>query len=135
MKILFLCVANSARSQMAEGLARNLFKRSVDIHSAGSSPTKVNPFAVEAMRQIGIDIEPQFSKSIPDLHGSPFDYVITLCQDEVCPVAPPSSHKLHWPFPDPGGATDELKRESFSFVRDLIREQLLKFGTELGILA
>ncbi len=90
MKILFLCVANSARSQMAEGLAKNIFGDKAEIQSAGSQPSgKVNPIAIEALKEIGIDISKNYSKFYDELPAKFFadlDYVITLCADEVCPV-------------------------------------------------
>jgi arsenate reductase len=98
--ILFMCVANSARSQMAEGLARAHFGDRVRVQSAGSAPATVNPLAVEAMAEIGIDITGQHSKSVDDIDLSKVDLVITLCAEEVCPVVP-GLERLHWPLPDP----------------------------------
>lgn len=100
MNILFLCVANSARSQMAEGLARSLFAGNATVSSAGSEPTKVNPFAIEAMKKIGIDISSHLSKPISETLTDDIDLVITLCADEVCPVVPGATKKEHWPFQD-----------------------------------
>src|SRR4051794_8114435 len=99
MKILFMCVANSARSQLAEGLAKSLFP-GAEIESAGSHPGKLNPYAVMVMSEIGIDISKQYSKSVDDL--SPklivgLDYLITLCAEEVCPIMVSKAKKLHWP--------------------------------------
>src|SRR5688572_20610946 len=85
-RLLFLCVANSARSQMAEGLARSMLGAGVQVQSAGSKPSRVNPYAVEVMREIGIDIEGHFSKSVDDIDPASVDTVITLCAEEVCPV-------------------------------------------------
>lgn len=105
MKILFMCVANSARSQLAEGLAKKHFGESAWIESAGSQPKTVNPFAIKALKEVGIDISRNRSKSIADLSPefcAGLDYVITLCAEEVCPVLPSqTAKKLHWPFPDP----------------------------------
>ena len=89
MKILFMCVANSARSQLAEGLARSILGSKVEVESAGSYPAKLNPYAVKAMQEIGLDISKQYSKSVEDL--SPkftvgLNYIITLCAEEVCPT-------------------------------------------------
>lgn len=84
--ILFLCVANSARSQMAEGIARSLAPASVKISSAGSQPSKLNPFAVKALSEIDIDISGHRSKSVGDIPPGDVDTVITLCAEEVCPV-------------------------------------------------
>jgi arsenate reductase len=85
MRILFLCVANSARSQMAEGLARRLFGAKAEVMSAGSAPVGLNPFAVEAMAEVGIDISGHRSKSVDEIDPGSLDMVITLCAEEVCP--------------------------------------------------
>ncbi|MGZ3690624.1 MAG: arsenate reductase ArsC [Pseudobdellovibrio sp.] len=133
MKILFMCVANSARSQLAEGLAKNIFGTSVEIQSAGSVPTKVNPLAIEALKEIQIDISNHYSKTTdelsPDFLAS-LDYVITLCAEEVCPILISKAKKLHWPLPDPAGHQElsrEEKLELFRKTRDTIREQLVRF--------
>src|SRR6187431_2471955 len=94
-RLVFLCVANSARSQMAEGLARNLFGDRVQVQSAGSQPSRVNPHAIAVMAEIGINILTQTSKSIDDVDIQQADLVITLCADEVCPVVPGSVERLH----------------------------------------
>jgi arsenate reductase len=86
--ILFLCVANSARSQMAEGLARQMFGAGVRVQSAGSSPSQLNPLAVTAMAEIGIDISGQMAKSVGTIDSSTVDTVVTLCAEAVCPVFP-----------------------------------------------
>ena len=102
MNILFLCVANSARSQMAEGLARKLLGDTVSVASAGSAPSMVNPFAIKAMAEMGIDIGKQYSKSYDELTPSfivGLDYVVTLCAEEVCPQMVSKAKKLHWPLP------------------------------------
>lgn len=128
MKILFMCVANSARSQLAEGLAKSLLL-SVEINSAGSKPSKVNPLAIEALREIGIDISKNYSKTADEL--SPrflvdLDYVITLCAEEVCPVLVSKAKKLHWPLPDPAG----YGIENFRSTREAIKAKLLEFKKE-----
>ena len=117
-----MCVANSARSQMAEGLARNLFGSSALIQSAGSRPSVVNPFAIKAMSEIGIDISGQRSKSVDEIDPKTVDTVITLCAEEVCPVFLGKAERIHWPLPDPGQGknTDEEKLQSFREVRDEI---------------
>src|SRR3989338_483126 len=104
MNILFMCVANSARSQLAEGLAKAFFGNCAKIESAGSHPSKLNPFAVQVMKESGIDISRQWSKSTDDLSPGfivKLDYVITLCAEEVCPVMVSKAKKLHWPLRDP----------------------------------
>ena len=103
-KLVFLCVANSARSQMAEGLARHLFGDRVHVQSAGSQPSRVNPHAIAVMAEIGIDILTQTAKSIDAIDVAHADLVITLCADEVCPVVPAKVKRLHWPLPDPVAA-------------------------------
>jgi len=99
--ILFLCVANSARSQMAEGLARHLFDADITVQSAGSRPAHVHPHAVAVMREIGIDISAHVSKAVDDIDAASVDTVITLCAEEVCPVFPGHVRRLHWPVDDP----------------------------------
>jgi len=124
MKILFLCVANSARSQMAEGLARAMFGDRAEVASAGSVPTTVNLFAVAAMSEIGIDISGQRSKSVDEVGAGSFDLIVTLCADEVCPVVPGRVKRLHWPMPDPASAPPDQAPQRFREVRDAIRHQL-----------
>ena len=126
MKILFLCVANSARSQMAEGLARAMLGKKADVMSAGSAPSRVNPLAIEVMREIGIDISGHTSKSVDDIDLADVDLVITLCADEVCPVVPGRTKKLHWPFTDPAGEgrSSEETKKIFREVRDQIRDRI-----------
>jgi arsenate reductase len=130
MKILFLCVANSARSQMAEGLARALFGSAADVSSAGSVPTRVNPNAIAAMAEVGIDITTHTSKSVDDVRAGGMDLIITLCADEVCPVVPGRVERLHWPLPDPAGAPPDQALAKFRTVRDEIRRRLLTFAEE-----
>lgn len=134
-KIVFLCVANSARSQMAEGWARYLFGADAEVFSAGSQPSRVNALAVEAMREIGIDISGHKSKPIDDLDLAAMDLVVTLCADEVCPFVPGKVRRLHWPFPDP--ADDEIaieeQRRHFRIIRDQIGAKLRQSATDLGI--
>lgn len=136
MRILFMCVANSARSQLAEGLARDHLPHA-EIRSAGSHPGKLNPYAVTVMREIGIDISTHFSKSYDDLPPKfveNLDFLITLCAEEVCPTVVSKAKKLHWPFPDP--ATKEPLPEAellrrFREARDAIRSRLLEFKKEI----
>jgi arsenate reductase len=128
VKILFLCVANAARSQIAEGLARKFFGARAEIQSAGSQSWIVHPMAIEVMREIGIDISTHRSKSINDLSPefiSSVNYVVTLCADEVCPVLPKAVTRLHWPQPDPvGGATEDAMLKRFRLVRDALQFRL-----------
>ncbi len=124
--ILFLCVANSARSQMAEGIARSLAPASVKVSSAGSQPSRLNPFAVKALAEIGIDITKQYSKSVDDIPPADVDAVVTLCAEEVCPVFLGKALRVHWGLPDPAGAgtTDEDRLQAFRHVRDELRRRL-----------
>lgn len=136
MNILFMCVANSARSQLAEGLARQVFPEA-EIRSAGSHPGKLNPSAVTVMKEIGIDISKQYSKSYDDLPPKfivSLDYVITLCAEEVCPTMVSKAKKVHWPFPDPAtkeplSEDESLKR--FREARDGIHACLKEFKKEI----
>ena len=124
--LLFLCVANSSRSQMAEGLARARFRSRVQVASAGSSPTTVNPFAIAALDEVGIDISGQRSKSVERIDPASVDLVVTLCAEEVCPAFLGSARRLHWPLPDPaGGAGSDAERlAGFRSVRDEIARRL-----------
>ena len=125
-KILFLCVANSGRSQMAEGIAKNLLGEKGLIQSAGSKPSSVNPFSIRVLAEIGIDISSQTSKSVVDIDPATVDTVITLCAEEECPVFLGKAERIHWPLPDPGkgAVTDEEKLKSFREVRDEISHRL-----------
>ncbi len=115
--ILFMCVANSARSQMAEGLARALAPEDVKISSAGSYPWTVNPLAIEALDEIGIDISDHVSTSVDEIEGSDVDAVITLCAEEVCPIWLGNCTRVHWPQRDPQDLDD------FRAVRDELRRR------------
>jgi arsenate reductase len=132
--ILFLCVANSGRSQMAEGLARSILGPSIRVQSAGSQPSTVSPYAVEAMREIGIDIASHTSKSADTIAAASIDTVITLCAEEVCPVFLGEVHRLHWPVEDPASTDPSLTREQmlarFRKARDEIRAKLDAFQAE-----
>lgn len=130
MNILFLCVANSARSQMAEGLAKNLMPE-FHIESAGSEPSgKVHPDAITAMGEVNIDISGHTSKhfeDFPDDFKKNLDYVITLCAEEVCPVMASNAKKLHWGMPDPAGVSESERLASFRNIRDQIQAKLEEF--------
>ncbi len=124
--ILFLCVANSARSQMAEGLARSMAPEGVEVFSAGSDPAVVNPYAVRAMAELGIDLGSHSSKSVNDIPHDKIGLAVTLCAEEVCPVFPGDVKLLNWPHADPAAADgdDEAILASFCTVRDQIRAKL-----------
>jgi len=123
--MLFLCVANSARSQLAEGLARALAPEGVRISSAGSAPTSVRPQAVAVLAEIGIDISHHTSGGIDDV-GQAVDTVVTLCSEEVCPVWLGYARRLHWGLPDPAAVegTKEQMMDAFRSVRDELRTRL-----------
>ena len=133
MNILFLCVGNSARSQIAEGLAREILGKNHVIESAGSIPTgKINPNAVWAMNEIGIDISSQYSKSTEDLEKSfmdNLDFVITLCAEEVCPILNNNAKKIHWMNEDPANVnfSDKQSKAAFIKVRDNLYNLIKKF--------
>jgi len=127
-RVLILCTGNSARSQMAEGLLRHDAGDRFDVASAGVSPTHVRQEAVEAMREIGIDISGHRSKSVDEFSGQEFDYVITVCDNanEQCPLFPGQTKRIHWSFEDPAAAqgNEESRTAIFRRVRDQIRERL-----------
>lgn len=136
--ILFLCVANSARSQLAEGLAKHLFGVKARVESAGSEPSgKVQPWAVTTLKESGIDISRNYSKAVDHLPPgflASLDYVITLCAEEVCPSIVTKGKRLHWPIPDPAGAAEENKPAAFRAARDEIEKKLRAFGRENGLI-
>jgi arsenate reductase len=139
MKVLFMCVANSARSQLAEGLARQILSKAVHIESAGSHPSKVNPYAIQALNEIGADTTRLHSKRVEDLPDTfikNLDVVITLCAEEVCPIILSQARRLHWPLPDPAGqpGSDAEQLERFRTTLASIRQRLTDFGAELGLL-
>jgi len=130
-RVLILCTGNSARSQMAEGLLRHDGGARFEVESAGVRPTGVRPEAIAAMRELGIDITGQRSKSFEEFAGQDFDYVVTVCDNarEQCPVFPAATRRIHWSFDDPAAAEgDEAARLSvFRRVRDEIRARLREF--------
>lgn len=134
--ILFLCVANSSRSQMAEGFARAMFGGGARVASAGSSPTRVNPYAVEVMREVGIDLSAHASKSVEAVDAAAVDLAITLCAEEVCPAFLGKVERLHWPIPDPASDDPSIDREAmlrrFRAARDAIRARLAELHAALA---
>ncbi len=106
--ILFLCVANSARSQLAEALARHRFGDRIRVQSAGSQPSRVNPVAIEVLAELGISARDQQSKSVSSIDPATVGLVITLCAEEVCPVFLGQAPRLHWPIPDPASPPDRV---------------------------
>ncbi|MBP6633684.1 MAG: VOC family protein [Kofleriaceae bacterium] len=127
-RVLFLCVANSARSQMAEGLARQLLGPAVTVQSAGSAPSRVNPWAIDVMAELGIDLTTHHSKSVADVDPDSVDLVITLCAEEVCPAFLGKATRMHWPLLDPDRKhevlTDDERRAHFRTTRDQLRARL-----------
>jgi len=123
-KVLFLCTGNSARSQMAEGYLRHVAGQKYEVLSGGISPKGLNPLAVEAMHEIGIDISRQKSKDVCDFLGTAIQYVVTVCDNakEHCPIFPGTYKFLHWGLDDPAAATGprEEKLAVFRRVRDQI---------------
>ncbi len=128
LRVLFLCTHNSARSQMAEGFLRELGGDRFDVASAGTEARGLNPLAVQAMAEEGIDISLQESKTLERYLTEPFDLVITVCDEanEACPYFPNAKLRRHWSFPDPSAVVgdDETKFAAFRFVRDRVRERI-----------
>lgn len=129
--VVFLCVANSARSQLAEALARELAPPGVRVESAGSHPWQVHPMAVRVLAEAGLDISGARSKAVTEVPVASADTVITLCAEEVCPVTPPGVRRLHWPLPDPSEAWSEPEQLArFRETRDALRERIAAFFAE-----
>jgi arsenate reductase (thioredoxin) len=135
--ILFLCVANSARSQMAEGLARKLLGDRLAVQSAGSEPSRVNPYAIEVMREEGIDLGAHSSKSVATIDPATVGMVITLCAEEVCPLFLGAVRRIHWPIPDPATSDPTLTRQDmlarFRTARDQLKSRLQILAALLDI--
>ena len=124
--ILFLCVANSARSQMAEGIARSLAPKGIKIMSAGSRPAGVRPEAVAVLKEIGIDISGQWSKNVSEIPPSEVDTVITLCAEEECPLFLGNARRIHWGLQDPAGiqGAGQERLDEFRKIRDELKRRL-----------
>jgi arsenate reductase (thioredoxin) len=130
-RVLFLCTANSCRSQMAEGIINHFFRDNIAAFSAGTEASYVHPTAIEVMKEIGIDISRHQSKNLTAFDGQSFDYVITLCgsANEACPLYIGATKKTHIGFDDPAkarGTKEEILKE-FRRVRDEIKEKLTVF--------
>jgi arsenate reductase len=130
-KVLFICVHNSARSQMAEAWLNRLCPEQFEAHSAGLEPGALNPLAVEAMHEIGVDISGKKTQSALDVFksGQLFSYVITVCDEssaERCPIFPGATKRLHWSFPDPAAITGshEERLNGVRKIRDQIRARI-----------
>src|SRR5260370_5286093 len=130
-RLLMLCTGNSARSQMGEGLLRHLGGARYEGFSAGTRPVGVNPLAIEAMREAGIDISAQRSKSVAEFAGQKFATVITVCDSaaEQCPVFPGAPQRVHWSLPDPAAVsgTREEKMAAFRRVRGELEKRIRLF--------
>jgi len=133
-RVLFICVHNSARSQMAEAFLKQIAGDRFEVESAGLEPGKLNPVVVEAMKEVGIDISGNKTKSVFDFYkqGKQYDYVITVCdesQSGACPMFPGKGERLHWGFDDPSGfqGTWEEKLEKTREVRDKIKRRIIEW--------
>jgi arsenate reductase (thioredoxin) len=137
-KVLFICVHNSARSQMAEAFLNDICGGHFEAHSAGLEPGRLNPLAVEAMREIGIDISQKKTQSVFDVFksGQLFAYVITVCDEtsaDRCPIFPGVTQRLHWSFPDPSAlsGTHEQRLSGTRKIRDQIRARIEMWCDEM----
>ena len=122
--ILFLCVANSARSQMAEGIARSMAPPGTRIYSAGSRPRAVHPLAVQVLADIGIDISDAESTDVDTVDEDKVDMVITLCEEEICPIWLGVGMMFHWPLPDPAAVREKDRLHAFRLIRNEIKIRL-----------
>ena len=127
--ILFLCVANSARSQLAEGIARSVAPAGTKVWSAGSRPTSVRPEAIAVLEEIGIDISRHRSKAVAEIPAAEVDTVITLCGEEECPLFLGQATRLHWGLPDPAAVagSEQDRLNAFRRTRDELRRRLEAF--------
>jgi len=128
IKVMFVCTGNSARSQMAEGFARHFGQGWVEAYSAGVEPSRLNPFAVAAMQEKGIDISHQQSKPLDEDLARRMDVVVTVCgnADKRCPILPPEVRRLHWPLEDPAAAMGSQAEilDTFRQIRDQIEARV-----------
>ena len=133
-RVLILCTGNSARSQMAEGILREIGGDRFEAQSAGVDPTRVRAEAIEAMREIGIDISAHRSKSVNEFVDQDFDYIITVCDNarESCPVFPGNASRIHWSFDDPAAVegSHSERLAAFRTVRDQIADRLREFASQ-----
>lgn len=136
LQVLILCTANSARSQMGEGLLRHIAGDKIDVYSAGSKPSIVNPYAIQAMLDYGVDISGHHSDHLQQYLDKEFDYVITVCDNaaESCPVFPGKAERIHWGFPDPADVEgdDDAILASFIEVRNGLEAKFKEWLTTLG---
>jgi arsenate reductase len=136
-RVLILCTGNSARSQMAEGLLRELYGDHFEVFSAGSKPSVVNPLAIQVMHERGIDISQYRSKHLNEFRQQPFDYVIMVCDQaaETCPIFPGRAQRIHWSFADPAAVTgsDNERLQVFRQTRDDIEARLKAWLKEIAV--
>ncbi len=129
--ILFLCTGNSCRSQMAEGFAKKMLPKNMEIFSAGLEPKGLHPMAVKVMQEVGIDISQQESKNIPEIPIDKIDLVVTLCGDaaERCPVFPGKVERIHWALEDPAKAQGSEEEIAIVFrkIRDNIKSYIISY--------
>ncbi|PYK39253.1 MAG: arsenate reductase ArsC [Verrucomicrobia bacterium] len=137
-KVLFICVHNSARSQIAEAWLNRLCPDDFEAHSAGLEPGTLNPVAVEAMREVGVDIFEKKTQSVFDVFksGQLFSYVVTVCDEssaDRCPIFPGVTTRLHWGFPDPAAltGTEKERLDGVRKIRDQIRARIEMFCDEM----
>ncbi|MFP4011429.1 MAG: arsenate reductase ArsC [Spirochaetaceae bacterium] len=138
IRVLAVCIHNSARSQMTEEYLRKLGGEAVDVESAGLEPGEINPVVVELLKEDGIDITGKKTASVYDLHaaGKSFDYVIAVCDPESaerCPIFPAEKRRLHWPFADPSRAVGSFEEKTAYVrpIRDEIKQRVAEFVDSL----
>jgi arsenate reductase len=133
--VLILCTANSARSQLAEGLLRHIAGDRLEVHSAGAMPSHVRPEAVAVLAELGIDASGQRSKHVNEFAGQRFDFVITVCDSAArnCPVFPAETRRIHWSIEDPAAITGDEERRLAGFrrIRDELAVRLREFAASL----
>ena len=131
-KLIFICTANSCRSQMAEGLLKEMASDFFDVFSAGSHPSIVNPMSIEVMKEVGIDISSHRSEPISKYLNFGIDIVVTVCDNarETCPTFPVSVQRLHWSIEDPAKKIENI--EDFRNARDDIKKRVMKLKNELS---
>jgi arsenate reductase len=129
-RVLFLCIHNSCRSQMAEGLLRHIYSDRYEAFSAGSDPTFVHPLCATVMEEVGIDISRQMPKHMSIFIGSHFDYIVNTCKGarEMCPVFPGNVKRLHWAIEDPAVVKGQEKEKLAAFrkTRDELKQRITK---------
>lgn len=136
-RVLFLCIGNSARSQMAEAFLKKYAGDQFEVHSAGLEPEEINPYTIKVLEEIGIDTNQQYAKPLSKYLGNThFSYLITVCSkaEERCPIFPGMGQRIHWPFENPAAfeGTDEEKTEKFREIRDQIEEKIQEWLAEIN---